>query len=181
MFVRYFTVLESPAEAIRAALTNGGPEWMSSVALQSDDRRGELVSRVGVPLSEHHSLSKVVRVSLGTSTRLGETTVLPMSWEATGPLGLFPVMDGDLEIAPLGEERTMLAMSARYRPPLGAVGRIADRALLHRVAEATIKDFVDRVADRLMDASVRSDGSSREQRNGQGGDFDPDSRVANDG
>ena len=39
-------------------------------------------------------------------------------------------------------------MSARYVPPLGAVGRAIDRALLFRVAEATIKDFLDRVARR---------------------------------
>jgi hypothetical protein len=150
MFIRYFTVLEAPADSLRSGLIDRSAEWVSAVALLSDERRGELVSRVGVPLSAHHSLSKVVRVSLGTPTRLGETTVLPMSWEATGPRGLFPVMDGDLELAALGRERSQLAMSARYRPPLGAVGRVADRALLHRVAEATIKDFVDRVADRLL-------------------------------
>jgi hypothetical protein len=45
----------------------------------------------------------------------------------------------------VGEQRTRLAISARYRPPLGAVGRAADRVLLHRVAEATVKDFLDRV------------------------------------
>jgi hypothetical protein len=41
-------------------------------------------------------------------------------------------------------------MSARYVPPLGAVGRTIDRALLSRVAEATVKDFLDRVADAIM-------------------------------
>ena len=41
-------------------------------------------------------------------------------------------------------------MDARYRPPLALVGRALDRALLHRVAEATIKDFVDRVAERIV-------------------------------
>jgi len=33
----------------------------------------------------------------------------------------------------------------RYQPPLGVVGRTIDRVLLHRVAEATVKDFLDRV------------------------------------
>jgi hypothetical protein len=40
-------------------------------------------------------------------------------------------------------------MSARYRPPLGAFGQALDRAMLHRVAEATIKDFLDRVGERV--------------------------------
>jgi hypothetical protein len=40
-------------------------------------------------------------------------------------------------------------MSARYRPPLGMIGRALDKALMHRVAEATVKDFLDRVGERL--------------------------------
>jgi hypothetical protein len=41
-------------------------------------------------------------------------------------------------------------MSARYVPPLGALGRAIDRTLLFRVAEATLKDFLDRVRDSLL-------------------------------
>lgn len=41
-------------------------------------------------------------------------------------------------------------MSARYVPPLGAVGRAMDRAVLFRIAEATLKDFLDRVRDSLI-------------------------------
>jgi hypothetical protein len=32
---------------------------------------------------------------------------------------------------------------------MGVIGRALDRALLHRVAEATIKDFLDRVGERI--------------------------------
>jgi hypothetical protein len=56
-------------------------------------------------------------------------------------------MDADLEIAALGRDRCQLSMSARYQPPLRALGRAIDHALLHRVAEATIKDFLDRIRD----------------------------------
>jgi len=41
-------------------------------------------------------------------------------------------------------------MSARYVPPLGALGRVIDRAVLFRVAEATIKDFLDRVREAVL-------------------------------
>ena len=41
-------------------------------------------------------------------------------------------------------------MSARYVPPFGTVGRVIDRAALSRVAEATLKDFLDRVAEAIM-------------------------------
>ena len=39
---------------------------------------------------------------------------------------------------------------ARYVPPLGAVGRVIDRAIMSRVAEATLKDFLDGVHDALL-------------------------------
>jgi hypothetical protein len=43
-----------------------------------------------------------------------------------------------------------LCSSARYQPPLGLLGSAADRALLHRVAEATIRDFVQRLAQAIL-------------------------------
>jgi hypothetical protein len=32
---------------------------------------------------------------------------------------------------------------------MGAVGRVIDRALLHRVAEATVKDFLEGVGEQV--------------------------------
>ena len=77
-------------------------------------------------------------------------TLIPLRWEATGPRGVFPSMEADLEIAPLSADRTQLAMSARYVPPMGAVGRAMNRTMLFRVAEATLKDFLDGVGRALM-------------------------------
>jgi len=57
-------------------------------------------------------------------------------------------------VAGIGASRTQLAISAQYDPPLGSVGRALDRALLHRVAEATLKDFLDRVAA-AVEARIR--------------------------
>jgi hypothetical protein len=62
---------------------------------------------------------------------------------------LIPSLEADIELGELGPGRTQLSISARYTPPLGPLGHALDRALLHRVAEATVKDFLDRVAERL--------------------------------
>ena len=43
----------------------------------------------------------------------------------------------------------MLTVAGAYRPPLGSVGKALDRALLHRVAAATIREFVAQVAARI--------------------------------
>jgi ribosome-associated toxin RatA of RatAB toxin-antitoxin module len=69
---------------------------------------------------------------------------------------LFPVLDGELEVAPLDPERCRVTLTASYVPPLGEVGRQLDHALFHRVAHSTVRAFLDRVADSLEEnASVR--------------------------
>jgi uncharacterized membrane protein len=77
-------------------------------------------------------------------------TSLALTWEPIGLEGLLPRLDADIELGSLGEDRTQLAISARYRPPLGVVGRAVDRVLLHRVAEATLKDFLDRLGQAIL-------------------------------
>jgi hypothetical protein len=64
-------------------------------------------------------------------------------------------MEGDIELAPFGPGASHLAMSGRYTPPYGGIGQALDRALLHRVAEATVRDFVQRVAERIQQHAVR--------------------------
>jgi hypothetical protein len=95
-----------------------------------------------------------VIIKLGTPFRIASKTILPMSWQATGAEKLFPSLEADVEVAALGASRTQLSVSARYRPPLGPVGRVIDKALLHRVAEATIKDFLDRAGEALTARSL---------------------------
>ena len=58
------------------------------------------------------------------------------------------VMSGtaDLVAARLVDNETQLSLRGSYTPPLGWVGEALDRALLHRVAESTVKEFVDRIA-----------------------------------
>jgi hypothetical protein len=84
-------------------------------------------------------------------------TSLPLTWEPVGLEGVLPRLDANLEVGFLGEDRTQLAISARYRPPLGVLGRTVDRVLLHRVAEATVKDFLDRVGAAITSQAEATD------------------------
>jgi hypothetical protein len=77
-----------------------------------------------------------------------------LTWEPVGLEGVLPQLDANLELGSLGADRTQLAISARYRPPLGVVGRALDRVLLHRVAEATLKDFIDRVGAAITEQAL---------------------------
>ena len=103
------------------------------------------LQRVGVP-----GLSKLVRVQVRELAWTDRSVGLAIRWEASGPGGgLFPVLDADITMAPFGEQVTLLALAGAYRPPLGAMGAALDRAILHRVASATIRAFLAQVAGRI--------------------------------
>jgi uncharacterized membrane protein len=87
--------------------------------------------------------------------------------------GLLPRLDATIEVGSLGGDRTQLAISARYRPPLGLVGRAVDRVLLHRVAEATLKDFLDRLGQAIKDRAMTN---GERQHVGHEGGIEADGR-----
>ena len=74
-----------------------------------------------------------------------------MRWHATGPGGgLFPALDADLQLTALREDATMLRPAGAYRPPPGKADAALDRAVLQRVAAATIQAFIRRVGDAIV-------------------------------
>ena len=148
MFVRYFLELSSPFEEVEARLLSSPRDWVPGLARDAEDRAATLMTEVGFG-PQDGLLRKQIEIHVGEPVRMASRTFVPMAWEATGPRVLFPAFSADVEVAGLGPRRTQLSISARYDPPLGAVGRALDRALLHRVAEATVKDFLDRVGERL--------------------------------
>lgn len=148
MFVRYYVEIPLPPDQVEAALVAAPAGWLSALAGEADQRGGCLLAEVGVgPLGPH--LGRRVAVSVGPPLRYPSKTLLPFTWRPASGTGLLPDLDGDIELGALGDDRTQIAISGRYRPPLGSLGRAVDRVLLHRVAEATVKDFLDRVAAAL--------------------------------
>jgi hypothetical protein len=153
MFLRYYLELPLPFAEVEEILLHSPEEWVPGLAQDAHARGEHLLGEVGFG-SDGRRVEKRVHIKLGIPFRLASKTILPMSWHATGAEKLFPSLEADLEVAALGAGRTQLSVSARYRPPLGPMGRVIDRALLHRVAEATIKDFLDRAGEALTARSL---------------------------
>jgi hypothetical protein len=80
-------------------------------------------------------LSPVLRIDLG--------------WEASRAAAFFPSMRAQLSAWPLSTQETQLELEGEYRPPLGAVGKAADAAILHRVAEAAVHRFLEDLVEQL--------------------------------
>lgn len=134
-----------PRADLEEALLSVPETLIPGIAIVADDRGQHLLADLGFAL-DGHRVSKQVQIGVGKPVESAARTWIPISWRATGPTGFFPVLDGELELASLGPRLTQLSLSGRYQPPLGLVGRTMDKALLSRVAEATIKDFIDRLA-----------------------------------
>ncbi len=150
MFVAADMALDIGFTAARARLANLARGGYLSRA--SGDAYGEWdagLARVG-PLGSAPGLSRLVRVQCADLPARGDGAVWALRWEVSGAGGaLFPVLDADLTLTPDGEERTRLALAGAYRPPLGGVGAALDRAVLHRVATATVRSFVTSLGDAI--------------------------------
>jgi hypothetical protein len=149
MFLRYFIELPLPAEAVERALLASPADWLPRLADRAGRHGQDLLVEVGIGTPDR-GLRKRVRVGFGPVVRHPSRTILAMTWQPTGVSTLFPLLEAELEVGTLGGRRTQLALNASYRPPLRVVGRAIDRALLHRVAEATIKEFLDQVGQAIV-------------------------------
>jgi hypothetical protein len=150
MFIRYYLELQVPFDEVERALLADPGSWLPGMATEAGEQGERLLVDVGFEVGNDRRVDREVQIDIGGPVSVpSETTTLPIAWKAKHGVGPVPQLDADIEIATLGATRTQLSMSARYRPPLGTIGRALDKALMHRVAEATVKDFLDRVGERL--------------------------------
>jgi hypothetical protein len=128
MFVAHALELEVSCRAAQARLVNLARGERLSVASQ-DAYEGELARLIRVgPFGDVRGASKLVRVRFLDPVHRDDVMSMGLRWEATGVTGgLFPVLDADITLTPVGEHATRLALAGSYRPPFGRLG--AGRAL----------------------------------------------------
>lgn len=148
VFARYFIELPIDPGRVERALTQAPDAWLHGLASDANHRGDTLLAEIG--FGDRIRVARQVAIELGDPVHTAGKVVLPLRWTPTDAPGLFPALEADLEVAPLPPDRTQLAMSARYVPPLGPLGKAIDRAVLYRVAEATLKDFLDRVGEAVV-------------------------------
>ena len=142
MFIADELVLDVGFPAAQARLVNlarrGG---LSSASKAAHADELSAVVRVG-PFGDAAGASKLVRVRYLDPVCRGDVMTLALRWEATGVTGaLFPVLDADITLTPAGHQATRLA--------LAGLGAGLDKAILNRVATATIRALLRNVADSL--------------------------------
>lgn len=130
---------------------SAGHAWLAGLASTvGEDTESQLVRLGPSSLPALGELvTREVRVRLGHPLSLEGSIVLALRWEDARRPHLFPVLDGNLEVVALGPAQSRIVLCASYRPPFDGVGRALDQALLHRVAESTVRSFLHKVADAL--------------------------------
>lgn len=165
MFIYYFTYARAPMAQVATLLSGSTDEWVTDIfhqALEEDDLvKVRLVAGLRVPVA------KEAWFQVGKPQEVGAELLIPIRVESTTVPELFPSLDGEIELAAVGNELTQITLKGTYRPPLGAFGRVANRFLLHRLAEASIKHFLDDLAASIEDAlETRSEQTNTLSANG---------------
>ncbi|MBO0686443.1 MAG: hypothetical protein J2P45_25120, partial [Candidatus Dormibacteraeota bacterium] len=152
MFYRHSVHIPWSIEGCRAQLLEEPQHWLPEpVAQLAGDRSFEMPVGPGAPAA---LISKRVELDVGPVAQTGDWLTIPVSWRATGPSELFPTFDGELRLEPVDRAACRLEISGNYEPPLGPVGREIDAALMHNVAQGTIRNFVEKVAARVSNLAA---------------------------
>jgi hypothetical protein len=152
-FLRYFVELELPMAAVETTLDQLPAEWLVAVANKSHDRALGFMLEAD-PLAGADLAGAMVVFGMEPAAWRGSTTIRTMAWALIGPHSAKPLLEADLEVGSLGNRRTQLAVAGRYYEPGSGTNRRIDRGTAQAVGEATIKEFVDGLADLVQTLAV---------------------------
>lgn len=131
-------------ETAVAVLREGPQRWLPGFALDGE----RLTAELGFDQAGRR-VGRRIEVTLGSVQPFAYGVTVRVQWKAVRRPQLYPTLEGHLRLEPAQRGGCQLRFPVRYVPPAGKLGASVDRALLYRVAEATVGDFLDRVAARL--------------------------------
>jgi hypothetical protein len=164
--LRCYDYVNQPDAKVRAALLSDAPGIFARATTTATERERS----IGVQLHVHLGPLDVatdVHVEVGTPKETMSTlvrspmTVFPLSWSAVKTPSLFPRMRGTLSVYPLSQSETQLEFEGVYDPPLGLLGDAIDAMAGHRIAEASVLQFVRDVAALLRSELAKPPAADR--------------------
>jgi hypothetical protein len=151
VFVHHSVHINSPIDSVSAALAAGPSKWLPRFDGPDHADVGPQIAGLGI--------RKKVAIEVGEPLTAGDWITVPVKWQATFIKRLFPVMAGRVGLSPVDPHTTRLTVSGMYQPPLGGLGKELDDALMHKVAEATVRELAESIAKRLE--AIASEPASR--------------------
>jgi hypothetical protein len=138
----YETTVQRPYESVAQVLRRDPARWLPGA-----ERAGEaLLFEVGVGAGQA-SVRRRVRVSLGSVHPFGYGLAVPIAWRAAAHAELYPTLEATIRLERTERlDRCRLRLDGTYRPPGGRLGVAVDQALMRRVADASLRDFLERLS-----------------------------------
>jgi hypothetical protein len=154
--IRCYDYVNHPYEQVRDALrrdaltvfqsaTKAAASRAKSIAAELHVDSGGIGIKTDISISVKNVEEKVDAVS-------PPVTRLLLEWEAATMPSLFPLMKAELTIYALTPTETQLDFSGMYEPPFGAVGKVMNAVIGHRIAEVSVHRFINDVAGYLRHA-----------------------------
>ncbi len=136
---------------IDVAVRMNGEWWVACAEMRIDPESvvRPALDEVRVEFGRGSSMGRTVALELGAFEHGSEIGRLPLRWGAKEHTTLFPTMDGELRLSDVGAAKMELRLVGEYVPPLGGLGALADRVAGKRIAERSVRDFLEGVAERL--------------------------------
>jgi hypothetical protein len=151
MFIEYSTRVKAGlahVEKCLDAIRSNLEEWADVAYREGEHLRARVGPSAGI--------AREVTLDIGIAEIHAYGLVYPVQWSAAEAALLFPDLTADLILTSRGLDETELTLKGTYQPPLGTLGKLADRTVLHRIAEATVKDWMDRLSAALSAEALRT-------------------------
>jgi hypothetical protein len=144
----YYGYVDKPYEAVRSLLLTRAGELFQRATKTAGERASDLaaelrVQAAGIDVGVDVRIEVLKRPDEEGVGGLPPVTHLGLAWRAAERAALFPSMSADLSVSAMTFAETRVEFEGTYQPPLGAVGRILDTVVGHRLAEASVQRFVD--------------------------------------
>jgi hypothetical protein len=152
--IRCYDYVNHPYDRVRDALQHDALKVFQSATKAAASRAQSIAAELhvdigGIGVKTDIKIS-VKNIEEDVSNALpGPATRLLLEWEAATVPRLFPLMKAELSIYPLTPTETQLDFLGFYEPPFGAVGKIMNAVVGHRIAEVSVHRFVGDVAEYL--------------------------------
>lgn len=149
--IRVYDYINHPYEAVREKLSAEALEVFRNAtkvaALRAKSVASELhVNFAGIEVGTDISISVKAVEDQPKSVSSPAMTKIQLEWESANLPRLFPFMRAELSVYPLTATETQLDLSGHYEPPFGVVGNVIDSVLGHRIAEASVHQFIRDIA-----------------------------------
>jgi hypothetical protein len=145
MDVQTEEVLDQPYALILEAILTESGSWLPGLVKDAADR---LVTDLRVRFKGVH-LARSIAVEVSPPTVYPGRCEICVAWKAAETSAFFPELGGVFELVAMDANRSRLSFEGSYEPPGRALGQVTDRALMHRVADGSVRDFVRRTARTL--------------------------------